>query len=87
MFFPGSLPPYKDGVLVSGLGISGDGVDQDDCVTNAKRLEAPMAIRADQLEIKSVRLPYLKFPRNPTDRVASSGTGQQNRAWDQLGKT
>jgi hypothetical protein len=29
--------------------------------------EAPDAIRADQIFIRSVRLPYMKFPRNPTD--------------------
>jgi uncharacterized protein GlcG (DUF336 family) len=69
VFFPGSLPLYKNGVLVGGLGVSGDGVDQDDYVTNAgaKGFEAPDAIRADQVEIDGVRLPYLKFPRNPTD--------------------
>src|SRR5581483_5296698 len=33
VFFPGSAPLYKDGVLVGGLGVSGDGVDQDDYVT------------------------------------------------------
>src|SRR5262249_12084874 len=33
VFFPGSLPLYKNGVLVGGLGVSGDGVDQDDFVT------------------------------------------------------
>ena len=33
--FPGSTPLYKSGILVGGLGISGDGVDQDDYVTNA----------------------------------------------------
>lgn len=69
VFFPGSLPLYKSGVLVGGLGVSGDGVDQDDYVTNAgaQGFEAPTSIRADQLMIDSVRLPYLKFPRNPTD--------------------
>ena len=30
VFFPGSVPLYKNGVLVGGLGVSGDGVDQDD---------------------------------------------------------
>ena len=30
VFFPGSTPLYKNGVLVGGLGVSGDGVDQDD---------------------------------------------------------
>ncbi len=33
VFFPGSLPLYQNGVLVGGLGVSGDGVDQDDFVT------------------------------------------------------
>jgi uncharacterized protein GlcG (DUF336 family) len=69
VFFPGSLPLYKNGVLVGGLGVSGDGVDQDDYVTNAaaQNLAAPVAIRADQVMIDGVRLPYLKFPRNPRD--------------------
>jgi uncharacterized protein GlcG (DUF336 family) len=69
VFFPGSLPLYKNGVLVGGLGVSGDGVDQDDYVTNAgaKGFEAPDAIRADQVVVDGARLPYLKFPRNPTD--------------------
>ena len=68
VFFPGSLPLYKNGVLVGGLGVSGDGVDQDDYVTNAgaQGFEAPTNIRADQVIIDTVRLPYLKFPRNPT---------------------
>jgi len=68
VFFPGSLPLYKNGVLVGGLGVSGDGVDQDDFVTNggAAGFGAPTAIRADQILIDSVRLPYLKFPPNPT---------------------
>jgi uncharacterized protein GlcG (DUF336 family) len=30
--FPGGVPLYKDGVLVGALGISGDGVDQDDLI-------------------------------------------------------
>jgi uncharacterized protein GlcG (DUF336 family) len=69
VFFPGSLPLYKNGALVGGLGVSGDGVDQDDYVTNAgaQNFQAPTMIRADQVLIQSVRLPYLKFPRNPTD--------------------
>ena len=69
VFFPGSLPLYKNGVLVGGLGLSGDGVDQDDYVTNAaaKGFEAPANIHADQVIIDNVRMPYLKFPRNPTE--------------------
>jgi uncharacterized protein GlcG (DUF336 family) len=69
VFFPGSLPLYKNGTLVGGLGVSGDGVDQDDYVTNAgaQNFQAPTAIRADQVTIDGIRLPYLKFPRNPTN--------------------
>jgi uncharacterized protein GlcG (DUF336 family) len=69
VFFPGSEPLYINGVLVGGLGVSGDGVDQDDYVTagGAVGFEAPTDIRADQIVIDGVRLPYLKFPRNPTD--------------------
>src|SRR5271169_4091308 len=69
VFFPGSEPLYINGVLVGGLGVSGDGVDQDDFVTagGGVGFEAPTNIRADQIVIDGVRLPYLKFPRNPTD--------------------
>jgi uncharacterized protein GlcG (DUF336 family) len=68
VFFPGSVGLFKNGVLVGGLGISGDGVDQDDFVTSggSAGFEAPTAIRADQIFIDGVRLPYFKFPRNPT---------------------
>jgi uncharacterized protein GlcG (DUF336 family) len=69
VFFPGSLPLYKNGVLAGGLGVSGDGVEQDDYVTAgaAHGFEAPARIRADRVFDQGVRLPYLKFPRNPTD--------------------
>jgi uncharacterized protein GlcG (DUF336 family) len=69
VFFPGSAGLYRNGALVGGLGVSGDGVDQDDYVTSGgtKGLEAPANIRADQISINGVRLPYFKFPRNPTD--------------------
>ena len=68
VFFPGSVALYRGNVLVGGLGVSGDGVEQDDFVTNGGSLAfpAPTAIRADQIIIRNVRLPYLKFPRDPT---------------------
>jgi uncharacterized protein GlcG (DUF336 family) len=68
VFFPGSLPLYKNGKLVGGLGVSGDGVEQDDFVTAAAAagFEAQAQIRADRVMVQGVRLPYLKFPRNPT---------------------
>jgi len=64
VFFPGSVPLYRNGTLVGGLGISGDGVDQDDYVAagGAAGFEAPAAIRADQITVMGVRLPYQKIP-------------------------
>jgi uncharacterized protein GlcG (DUF336 family) len=69
VFFPGSAGLYRNGALVGGLGVSGDGVDQDDFVTSGgtKGFEAPASIRADQVMDQGVRLPYFKFPRNPTN--------------------
>jgi len=69
VFFPGSVALYRNGVLVGGLGVSGDGVDQDDYVAagGAAGFEAPTQIRADQVVIDGVRLPYQKFPENPTN--------------------
>ena len=69
VFFPGSVPLYINGKLVGGLGVSGDGVDQDDYAAagGAAGYMAPLNIRADQIFIRGVRLPYQKFPENPTN--------------------
>jgi uncharacterized protein GlcG (DUF336 family) len=69
VFFPGSAGLFRNGALIGGLGVSGDGVDQDDYVTSGgtKGFEAPTNIRADQIMDQGVRLPYFKFPRNPTN--------------------
>ena len=69
VFFPGSTGLYRNGVLIGGLGVSGDGVDQDDFVTSggAAGFQAPANMRADQISVRGVRLPYFKFPRNPTN--------------------
>ena len=47
--FPGGVPLYHDGKLVGAIGVSGDGVEQDEhvAVAGAKGYEAPKAIRAD----------------------------------------
>jgi hypothetical protein len=69
VFFPGSSPVYIGGsLLAGGLGISGDGVDQDDVVTAYGQIgyAAPDPIRVDQYSIGGVRLPFQKFNRNPT---------------------
>lgn len=69
VFFPGALPLYKNGQLVGGLGVSGDGVDQDDYVAagGAVNFQAPANIQADTIFIDGIRLPYQKFPRDPTN--------------------
>ncbi len=69
VFFPGSVPLYVNNQLAGGLGVSGDGVDQDDYAAagGAAGFMAPAVIRADQIVIQGVRLPYQKFPENPTD--------------------
>ena len=73
--FPGSVPIYRDGTLVGGIGISGDGVDQDDMIAflglhNAGEVlgtinNAPPAIRADQLTPMGTRLRYIQCPQAP----------------------
>jgi len=47
--FPGGMPLYRNGELVGGIGVSGDGVEQDENVAEAgtKGFEAPKAIRVD----------------------------------------
>jgi len=69
VFFPGSVPLYRNGQLVGGLGISGDGVEQDDLVAAAggTGLAPSEDIRADRIEIRGARLAFLKFPRNPEE--------------------
>jgi uncharacterized protein GlcG (DUF336 family) len=65
--FPGGVPLYKGSQLVGGIGISGDGVDQDDliCFAGALGFEPPPEIRCDQFKYRDIRLPYVKFPRQP----------------------
>lgn len=76
--FPGSVPVYRGGQLVGGLGVSGDGVDQDDMIAflglaNAGTAlangvgNAPPGIRADTLEPAGTgsRLRYVQCPQSP----------------------
>jgi uncharacterized protein GlcG (DUF336 family) len=70
IFFPGSTAIYDSvtGDLIAGFGVSGDGVDQDDVVTynGATGFLPPDAVlRADEVFVEGVRLPYAKFLRNP----------------------
>ena len=65
--FPGGFPIYRNGVLIGAVGVSGDGVDQDDLISasGAALFLAPVPIRADQTRYRGARLPFAKFPRNP----------------------
>lgn len=67
IFFPGAVPLYKGGVLVGALGVSGDGVENNDFIAagGAMTFEPPPAIRIDEFAFLGVRIPYLKFPTNP----------------------
>jgi uncharacterized protein GlcG (DUF336 family) len=61
--FPGSVPVYRGNVLVGGIGVSGDGIDQDDMIgflgaNNASiRLgagsvgNAPLSVRSDNVVV------------------------------------
>jgi len=65
--FPGGFPLYRHGVLIGAIGVSGDGIDQDDIIAAAGTVGflAPPQIRADHMQFRGARLPYAKFPRNP----------------------
>jgi uncharacterized protein GlcG (DUF336 family) len=74
--FPGGVPVYRGATLVGAIGVSGDGVDQDDMVAflglheGAAALgtglgHAPAGIRADTLEPMGVRLRYAQCPQAP----------------------
>jgi uncharacterized protein GlcG (DUF336 family) len=72
VWFAGSAPLYRNGQLIGGMGVSGDGVEQDDYVSQlgSEGFHPPDELRVDNSVIrtgkgKEVRLPYLKFPRNP----------------------
>ncbi|GAA0769391.1 uncharacterized protein GlcG (DUF336 family) [Erythromicrobium ramosum] len=78
--FPGAVPVYRGNVLVGGIGVSGDGIDQDDMISflglnnGALRASgglnnAPNAIRADRIVVavgsRQVRLRYVNCPFAP----------------------
>jgi uncharacterized protein GlcG (DUF336 family) len=73
--FPGGFPIYRDGQLIGAIGVSGDGVDQDDLIAfmglhNAAtrlgtlNLPAP-SLRADQLLVNGVRPRFVNCPVAP----------------------
>jgi uncharacterized protein GlcG (DUF336 family) len=64
--FPGGFPLYRNGQLIGAVGVSGDGVDQDDIISASATVgfEAPLSIRSDEFEFRGARLPYAKFPQD-----------------------
>jgi uncharacterized protein GlcG (DUF336 family) len=76
--FPGAVPIYRGTQLVGAIGVSGDGIDQDDMISflglgNAGRIlntgigNAPRDRRADQLQPGGIgtRLRYVQCPQAP----------------------
>lgn len=74
--FAGGFPIYRNGMLVGGIGISGDGIDQDDSVgflgvhlagqaLGTGVQNAPLGIRDDQLSPLGARLRYVSCPFQP----------------------
>lgn len=65
--FPGGFPLYRNGVLIGAIGVSGDGVDQDDLISasGTAGFQPDPSIRADNMRYLGARLPYAVFPREP----------------------
>ena len=73
--FPGSVPVYRGAELVGGIGVSGDGIDQDDMIAFLGLHRAGNALggignagkpmRADTLTPQGARLRYVNCPITP----------------------
>lgn len=77
--FPGAVPIYRDAQLVGAIGVSGDGIDQDDMIAflgtnNGGRRaggigNAPKTMRSDRIVVKvghnGTRLRYVNCPFAP----------------------
>lgn len=66
--FPGGFPLYRNGVLIGAIGVSGDGIDQDDLISASGTVNflPPTGMMSDNFFYGGTRLPYAKFPRNPS---------------------
>jgi len=74
--FPGSVPIFRNDTLIGGIGVSGDGVDQDDMIAFLGVHNAGLALangignappdrRADNLTPQGTRLRYVQCPQAP----------------------
>jgi len=86
--FPGGVPVYRGTALVGAIGVSGDGVDQDDMIAFLGVAEtgaalgapgnAPPNIRTDTLSPSGARLRYVNCPQAPfLDSMAQGVCGGQ----------
>ena len=85
--FPGSVPIYRNDVLIGAIGVSGDGIDQDDMIAflglagASGVTNAPAAVRSDRIVVpvgsNSARLRFVGCPFAPfldtADQNACSG--------------
>jgi hypothetical protein len=88
--FPGGVPIYRGSVMVGAIGVSGDGIDQDDMIAflgvhnAAARVggigNAPLSSRSDQVLVNvsgaSVRLRYVGCPFAPFLETADQNVCQ-----------
>src|SRR5262245_19085497 len=74
--FAGSVPIYRGEMQIGGVGISGDGIDQDDLVAflglhdagaqlSGSIGNAPTAVRSDTVTAQGVQLRYVSCPPSP----------------------
>jgi uncharacterized protein GlcG (DUF336 family) len=70
--FSGGVPIYRGQILVGGIGVSGDGIQQDSLIAFLGLEDGPITlnnapadIRADQLSAGGVMLRYINCPQSP----------------------
>jgi hypothetical protein len=77
--FPGGVPVYRGNTLIGGLGVSGDGVDQDDMIAflglaragkalNTGVANAPASRRSDTVTAQGLGLRYVQCPQAPFNK-------------------
>jgi uncharacterized protein GlcG (DUF336 family) len=65
--FAGGVPIYRGNTLIGAVGVSGDGIEQDDLIAaaGANSFAPPVDMWSDKFFVRGVRLPFLKFPPRP----------------------
>lgn len=87
--FPGSVPIYRSATLVGAIGVSGDGIDQDDMISflglanagtalGTNIANAPAATRADTITASGQQLRYVNCPASPPPFLDTTATNVCN---------